>query len=193
MGAGASPASRSLGTLLDEVLERDLHLDPVVRATHRRGLPEHVLAHDLAVALHRRHARADARQPAAKLEVRVVLVPQAAFEPPAHARELRRVQRQSLLLRHLHRYRLKLAQPRGAAELPAAGADAPDHLRLVARADLLHLDARVQRLREIADELAKIDATLRAKVEDRLARVEEVLHLHELHAHLAIANARETE
>src|SRR4051812_49552838 len=44
------------------------------------------------------------------------LVAQAAFEPAAHARELRRVEAEALLLRHLDRDRLERLQPRGAAE-----------------------------------------------------------------------------
>ena len=75
-----------------------------------------------------------------------------------------------LLLGHLHRHGLELAQPARAAELAAARADAAEQLGLVARADLLHLDARVQRLRQVAHQLAEVDAALGAEVEDHLAR-----------------------
>src|SRR4051794_25345922 len=134
------PALRSgVVTLLDEVLERDLDLGVIVRASDDRGLPQHVLADDLAVTLHRAHPHADPRQLASHLEIRLVLVAQAALQAAAHAGKLRRVERETLLLRHLHGNRLELAQPRRAAELAPAWADAADELRLVARADLLHL------------------------------------------------------
>src|SRR6266581_3499397 len=86
--APAAPAAPLLGTLLDEVFERDLHLDAVVGTAQHRGLPQHVLPHDLAVAFEGRDARADPRQVAAQLEVGIVLVAQAALEAAAHAREL---------------------------------------------------------------------------------------------------------
>src|SRR4051812_40229850 len=92
----AAPRS-GVVTLLDEVLERNLHLGVVVGAPDDRGLLEDVLSHHLAVAFDGAHARADARQLAAHLEVRLVLVPQAALETSAHPGELRRVQREALL------------------------------------------------------------------------------------------------
>src|SRR4030042_898915 len=52
--------------------------------------------------------------------VRIVLVDQAAHQPPADPGELRRVERQLLVLRHLDRDRLEVAQEGRAAELPAA-------------------------------------------------------------------------
>ena len=54
-----------------------------------------------------------------------------------------------------------------AAELAAAGADAADHLGLVAHADLAQLDAGVELGGEIADQLAEVDARLRGEVEER--------------------------
>src|SRR5256885_1339529 len=64
------------------------------------------------------------------------LVAQAALQAPAQPRELRRVEAQLLLLRHLDRDRLEGLQKRRAAERPAAGAVAAVHLRFVADADL---------------------------------------------------------
>src|SRR5437879_6310113 len=87
---------RSVGTLLHEVLERHLDHDAVVGAADDRGLPQHVLPYDLAVALDRRHSRPDAWQPAAQLEIGLVLVAQATLQAAAHPGELRWVQREPL-------------------------------------------------------------------------------------------------
>src|SRR5437764_10196912 len=57
------------------------------------------------------------------------LVAQAALQASAQPRELRRVEAQLLLLRHLDRDRLEGLQERRAAERPAAGAVAAVHLR----------------------------------------------------------------
>src|SRR5262249_19865617 len=123
-------------------------------------LTQDVLAQDLAVALDRRHAFARAGQIAAHLAVRLVLVAQAALEPPALPGELRRRDRQPLLLHHLDRDRLERSQPRGAAELASADADPARRLRPVARSDLLHLDAGLQRVGDLTSEGAEVEPLL---------------------------------
>ena len=55
---------------------------------------------------------------------------------------------------------LELLEVRRAAELPAAGPDAVHELGGVARADLLHLDARVELVGEIAHEVAEVHPLL---------------------------------
>src|SRR6185436_16040477 len=113
-----------LGARRDQIVQRRLDQRAVVAATDDDGLAEHVVARDDAVALDALDGRVDLRERAAELDVRLVLVAEAALEAPAHPRELRRVERQALLLRHLDRDRLELLQPRRAAQLPPAGPDA---------------------------------------------------------------------
>src|SRR5262245_7004693 len=72
------------------------------------------------------------------------LVPQAALQAAAQPRQLRRVETEVLLLRHLDRDWLEGLQEGRAAQRPAAGAVAADHLGFVADADLAHLDARAE-------------------------------------------------
>src|SRR5262249_48964641 len=72
------------------------------------------------------------------------LVAQAAFQAAAESRQLRRIQAQVLLLRHLVRDRLEGLQERRAAQRTPAGAVAADHLGFVADADLAHLDPRAE-------------------------------------------------
>src|SRR5262245_54479088 len=140
-------ATRSgTGARDDEVLERRLGLHPVLVTADHDRLPQDVLADDAAVALDALDARPHRRQLAAHLLVRGVLVAQAALEPPALSRELRRVQGQTLFLHHLDRDRLELAQPGRAAQLAPADAHPARHLRLVPRADLLEIDADAEQL-----------------------------------------------
>ena len=116
------------------------------------------------------------------------LVAQAALQPAAQARQLRRVEAQLLLLRHLDRHRLERRQKRRAAERTAARAVAADHLRFVAHADLPHLDARAELRRELAHELAEIDAAFGREIEDQPRTVERLLDARELHAEAALAD-----
>src|SRR5205085_3369822 len=59
------------------------------------------------------------------------LVAETALQPAAQAGELRRIQTEVLLLRHLDRDRFERGQERGAAQRPAAGAVPANHLGLV--------------------------------------------------------------
>ena len=69
----------------------------------------------------------------------------------------------------------KLSEPRTAAELASAGAEATDHAGLVTGADLTHLDPRMEPLRQVPNEGAKIDALLGREVEHGLAAIESVV------------------
>src|SRR5688500_7394941 len=68
------------------------------------------------------------------------LVAQAALQPAAHARELGRIEAELLLLGHLDRDGLEGLQPGRAAERAPTGSIAAEHPRLVADANLAHLD-----------------------------------------------------
>src|SRR2546429_6932979 len=72
------------------------------------------------------------------------LVDEAALEAAADTGELRLVQWQVLLFGHPYRDVRELVEPRGAAELAAARADAGHHLCLVAGAHPPELDARAE-------------------------------------------------
>src|SRR5262249_13570665 len=83
---------------------------------------------------------------------------------------------------------VKLAEPRRAAELAAAWPERADELGLVTRADLLHLDAHAQLLRDLSHQIAKIHAVFGEEVDGGFAAVETILHLNELHRKAAGAN-----
>src|SRR5437867_12794942 len=187
---GAPPAS-GVGTADDQVVPGRLDLDVVLAPTDDHGLPQHVLPDDRAVALDRLDRRPDGRQRPLELDVGLVLVAQTALEPPAHAGELRGVERQSLLLRHPDRHRLELLQPRGAAQLAPARPDPARHFGLVARADLLHLDARAQQLAQLAPQVAEVGPLLAPEEEGDLARVEGRLGLDQLDREVPAAHQLE--
>src|SRR6059036_2106677 len=67
------------------------------------------------------------------------LVAETTLQSPAQPGELRGVEAQLLLLRHLDRHRLERLEEGRAAQRAAARAVAAVHLRLVAHADLPHL------------------------------------------------------
>src|SRR5437773_1166037 len=191
MRVRALPPASGVGPADDQVVPGRLDLDVVLAAADDHGLFGHVVADGRAVALDRLDRRPDRRQRLLELDVRLVLVAQAALEPPAHAGELRGVERQALLLRHPDRHRLELLQPRGAAQLAPARADSARHLGLVARADLLHLDARAQQLAQLAPQVAEVDPLLAREEEGDLARVEGRLGLDQLDREVPAAHQLE--
>src|SRR5438477_9626491 len=191
MRVRALPPASGVGPADDQVVPGRLDLDVVLAAADDHGLFEHVLADDRAVALDRLDRRPDRRQRLLELDVRLVLVAQAALEPPAHAGELRGVERQALLLRHPDRHGLELLQPRGAAQLAPARPDPARHFGLVARADLLHLDARAQQLAQLAPQVAEVGPLLAPEEEGDLARVEGRLGLDQLDREVPAAHQLE--
>src|SRR4051812_42047348 len=121
------------------------------------------------------------------------LVAQAALQPAAQPRQLRRVQAQVLLLGHLDRDRLERLQERRAAERPAAGAVAAVHLRFVAHADLPHLDPRAEFGGELAHQFPEIDAAVGGEIENQLRPVERLLDARQLHAEAALADFQQRD
>ena len=133
------------------------------------------------LALGRRHIVPLAGQALVEISVGLRLVLQAAHQPPAAARDLRRVEGQVLVLCHFDRNRREFAQPGVAAQRPAAAPDAAEQLRLVADADLPELDARAENAGQVLHELAEINPSVGREIEENLAVVKGVLRLDELH------------
>ncbi len=121
------------------------------------------------------------------------LVPEAALQAAAQSGQPRGIQAEILLLGHLDRHRLERVQPGRAAQRAAAGAVSAEHLRFVARADLPHLDARVKLGRELADQLAKIDAPFGGEIKNQPRPVEQLLDARQLHLEPALANLEQRD
>src|SRR6266550_1414666 len=92
-------------------------------------------------------------------------VTQTAFQAATQARQPGRIEAQILLFRHLDRDGFERVQKRGAAQRAAAGSISTQHLGFITRADLPHLDPRVELRGELADQLAKIYAALSSEIE----------------------------
>src|SRR3954452_15675437 len=97
--------------------------------------------------------------------VLIVLVGEAAEEPPALPGDLRRIQAEVLSLGHLDGDRPEILEPGRAAEGAAADADAADQPRFVARSNLHHLHPHGKPARQVADELPEVHSSLGGKVE----------------------------
>lgn len=159
----------------------------------RDPLPEDVHADDLLGALGRDHDLSFLREALAALNVELVLVAQAAEQPPAGAGDLRRVEAEALVLGDLEPDGAQLREP-GAAQLAPAAPDPVEPLGLVADPDLAQFDARAERRREVAHQVAEVHAPLGGEVDREPVAVPlplRVAHLHleavgrDLLAHLA--------
>ena len=110
-----------------------------------------------------------------------MLVAEATQQAPAASRDLRRIEREVLVLGERQADRPELRQPARAAVLAAAAAHPVQPLRLVARADLAQLDARAKRAREIAHQGAKVHTLLGGEVHRELLPVPLPLGIGDLH------------
>jgi len=132
---------------------------------------------------------ADLGAAALELLVGALLIGQAAEQPAAHAGNLRRVQKEILLLGHLDGHRLELADESGAAAHLSAVAYGTNHLGFVADANLAELDAGAVRFDQVLHQLPEVDAPRCREEEDHLGTVLKNLHIHELHVQVALADA----
>ena len=139
----------------------------------------------LAPALAGLHYRPYLRGDPQQILIGVLLVLQAAHQPAAGPAYLGGIERKPLLLRHLDGNRLKLPQEAGAAERSPADAQTAQHFRLVPYADLAQLDAGTEHPGQFLYQLAEIYPPIGGKVEEDLAAVKGVFHLHQLHFQLA--------
>src|SRR5690606_22224999 len=144
-------------------------------------LPPDVHADHLLPAERGHHRLALAWELAPRVEIRLVLVREAAHQAAAAPRDLGGVEREPLVLRELQAHGLELPQPRRAAELAPAPPDAAEQRRLVADADLSQLDPGAEGACQITDQLPEIDPALRGEVDRQLVPVELPLRLGDLH------------
>ena len=145
------------------------------------ALLEQIDLRDRAAAVRRVDERFILRAGLQQLLIGLLLVVQAAHQSAAGAGNFRGIQAEVLRLGHLDGHRLEIVQELAAAERAAADAEAADHLRLVAHADLPQLDAGAQHGGEALDQLAEVDAAVGREEEQDLAAVKGIFRRDELH------------
>ena len=119
-----------------------------------------------------------------------MFVAQAAHEATTGTTDLRRVERQLLILCHAEVHRAQIRQPRGRAILPPATTDAVQPLRFVTHTDLFQFDARLECGSEVAHERTKIDTLFGREIQCELAPVPLPLGIGELHLQTECAHLR---
>ena len=153
---------------------------------HLADAAQHLGRDDLAAALGGIDNAALTRRDLLELGVGLVLVFQAAHQTAAYTGDLRRIERKVLVLGHVDGDRMEVVEVGRAAQLTAAAAEAADHLRLVAHADLAQLDTGAEHAGEILDQLAEVYAAVRSEVEQQLVHVERAFRGHEVHFQAAV-------
>src|SRR5690606_9130370 len=116
-------------------------------------------------AAHRLHQLAFLREALARCQVELVLVLEAAKEPAASTADLCRIERESLVLGEAQVDGPRFGEPGAAAEFAAAATDAAEPGRLVAPADLPHLDPGAIPGGEFAHQRAEVDPPFRGEID----------------------------
>lgn len=118
-----------------------------------------------------------------RLDIRVELIVEATFQPPALAAQFGLVDGNILVTRRRGRDRFEIRQPGRAAKLAPAGADAAEAGRFLPRTDLAHLDFYPKFFCKKADQLPEIDAALRRVIKGRFPRIGLKFDIAHFHVH----------
>ena len=113
-----------------------------------------------------------------------MLILETTEQPAAAARNLRRIEREVLVLGEGEAHRRERGQPGGAAELLAAAPDTAEAGRFVARADLPEIDPGVQRRREVPHQLPEVHPLLGGEIHRELLAVPLPLGVADFHVEL---------
>ena len=151
----------------------------VRRVDHSAG--ENVRLEEVVVAVECLQNHVARRHLSTCLNIVVHLVVEAALQLGAHTGEFLRIERYVLNASGVGADAHEVLHPCGAAEFSAAGARTADASSLLARSDLLHLDAHVEGIGKHLDELTEVDALVGDVVEYSLVAVALILHVANLH------------
>ena len=152
------------------------------------GLPEHVHLAHVAGAVGGLDKGVVFGHALQGVLIGVLLIFQAAHQPPAGAGNFRRVQGQTLGLGHFDGHGHKVIQKLGTAEGAAADPQASQHLGLVPDADLPQLDAGPEHRRQVLYQLPEVHPPVGGEEEQNLVPLEAALHPHQLHLQLVLEN-----
>ena len=121
------------------------------------------------------------RQSLLEIVVGLVLVPEAAHQTPAPARDLQGIERRLLDLRGTHRDRLEDLEEVLAAAVLTALLVVGDQSRLVPATDLPHLDPGSEFRGEVLEQESEVDPVLAHVVDRELFLAEDRFDVHDLH------------
>ena len=122
-----------------------------------------------------------ARELAACVRVRIVLIDQATLQLTALTCKFLRIERDLLHTCGIGRNRRERGDPRCAAQLTTAGTQTANATRLLTRTDLFHLDTDTELLGKNLDQLAEIDTFVGDVVEYCLDLIALILNVADLH------------
>ena len=177
----ALPAALAVAQDVD--LAAVVRLEGLRRAVqgHLHGLPQQVHALDVAGAVGGLDEGLHLGHPLGGVLIGVLLVLQAAHQTAASAGNLGGIQAQVLGLGHLDGDGHEPIQKLGAAEGPAADAQAADHLSLVPDADLPQFDPGPEHRCQVPYQLPEVHTTVGGEVKDDLVAVKAGGNVHQLH------------
>ncbi|MPN14147.1 hypothetical protein SDC9_161473 [bioreactor metagenome] len=155
---------------------------------HLHGFPQKVHAAHVARAVRRLHKGVGFRHPLHGVFISVLLVFQAAHQPPAGAGNLGGVQAEVLGLGHFNRNRQKRVQKLGAAKGPPADAESADHFRLVPHANLPQLDPRPKHSGQIPHQLPEVHPPVGGKIKDNFGPLKAKGNVYQLHVQPVVLN-----
>jgi len=180
---------RARSSALDLLLQLDQRDDPApIGAAEEDALAEDVDRDHFFLALCGLQHLAFAREALAGRDVELMLVPQTAEQAATAAGDLRRVEREVLILREGEADGRELAQPGAAAILPAAAAHSLEARRFIPDADLPEIDAGAEDVGEVAHQSAEIDSLLRREKDGELGAIPLPLGVAHLHVELVVAH-----
>ena len=156
---------------------------------HADRIAKHVGPQRLHGSLGGHVATAELGSAVLKIRIIFLLVSKAAQQAPTNPRNFRRIQKEVLILGHLDGHRLETTQISPAATHLPAISERPDHLGLVAHADLAQFNAGAVIAHQLLDQIPKINPARSREVEDHLALVEIDLHIHKLHVQVHARHA----
>jgi hypothetical protein len=116
-----------------------------------------------------------------KRHVLLLLILEAAHQPTAKARDLRRIQRQVLLLGHADRDRVIVTREQRAAQTATAWAQSPDHASLFPSTYLSKFYAFLECLGQIDDQRPEVHPLFGEEVKGDLLTAEADLGSHQFH------------
>ena len=179
-------AARTLDHAALSALELGQRVLGTVVELHLAGAAQHLRGNHLAAAFRRINDAALTRRDLLQFGIRLVLIFQAAHQTAAHTGDLRRIERQVLILRHVDGNRMEILEVRTAAQFTAAAAQTANHLRLIAHADLAQLNAGAEHACEVLDQLAEVHTAVCGEVKQQFVHVKGAFRGDKVHFQTAI-------